>query len=342
MAIAGLTLECCARLDDWISYGASPLGLYDPLVLDAFDNIGLHGKPHAHYLKWKLNSVGFRGPELDMTAMRILCVGSSETFGQYESEGHEWPRELERVLNKSAPAGVHYQLVNSGYSGETFPTSLERLAARLQLVRPKVVLFYPSLAHYLALPKEKYAGPPNRPKFRWRMQGRIENAMKAALPMWFQTWIRLRYIADAQGKQPQWADMPAELQERFGQDLETAIELSRAAGAEPVLITHANRFKDRVEPAERFMLISWNRFYPMLREDSFLRMEGSMNAVMKRVAKEQGVLLIDAAKAMPSGPGYFADFVHFNDRGSAAFSGIVAEKLAPQLMAQAQAALRSR
>jgi lysophospholipase L1-like esterase len=90
-----------------------------------------------------------------------------------------------------------------------------------------------------------------------------------------------------------------------------------------------------VDPGERFMLVSWNRFYPMLREDAFLRMEASMNGVMRSVARDKGVLLVDAAQAMPSGPAYFGDFVHFNDRGSAVFSRIVADKLAPRLRAQA-------
>jgi lysophospholipase L1-like esterase len=79
------------------------------------------------------------------------------------------------------------------------------------------------------------------------------------------------------------------------------------------------------------MLVSWQRFYPMLREDAFLKMEDSMNGVMRQVAQQQGVLLIDAAPAMPSGPEYFGDFVHFTDKGSAAFSQIVATKLRPLL-----------
>ena len=331
--IAALTLEACARLDDWISYGASPLGLYDHSLLEAFDQMGQHGRPYGRYLKWHLNSLGFRGPELDSSAIRILCVGSSETFGQYESYGHEWPRELERVLNHSAPAGSHYQLVNSGFSGETFPTSLLRLPSRLQIVKPKIVLLYPALAHYLS-PSSPFSGPaPGQPKFRWRMQGRIENTLKTAVPMWLQTWLRQRDIKAAQGSAPQWDNMPVEYQNAFCKDLEKAIELSRQAGAEPVLITHANRFKDRVDPSERFMLISWHRFYPMLREDAFLKMEAAMNAVIRRVAQRKGVLLIDAAQAMPSGPAYFGDFVHFTDQGSAAFSQIVAEQLAPRLTA---------
>jgi lysophospholipase L1-like esterase len=331
-AIAVVTLECCARLDDWISYGASPFGLYDHSLLEAFDQMGQHGRPYGRYLKWHLNSLGFRGPELDPSAIRILCVGSSETFGQYESDGHEWPRELERVLNQHAPAGSHYQLVNAGFSGETFPTSLLRLPSRLAIVKPQIVLLYPSLAHYLSLPASHYSGiPPLQPKFRWRMQARIDNTLKTAAPLWLQTWLRQRDIKNAQAGAPQWDNMPLAYQSAFCTDLEKAIELIRAAGAQPVLITHANRFKDHVAPNEKFMLVSWQRFYPMLREDAFLKMEATMNNVMRRVAQQQGVLLIDAAPAMPSGPAYFGDFVHFTDKGSAVFSQIVADKLTPSL-----------
>jgi lysophospholipase L1-like esterase len=341
--IAALTLECCARLDDWISYGASPFGLYDHSLLEAFDRMGQHGRPYGSYLKWHLNSLGFRGPELDPSAIRILCVGSSETFGQYESEGREWPRELERVLNRRAPPGTRYQLVNTGFSGETFPTSLLRLPGRLQIVKPKFVLLYPSLAHYLSVRASHYSGiPPVQPKFRWRMEGRIDNTLKTTMPMWLQTWLRQRDIDHEQGSVPQWDSMPLDYQKDFGRDLEKAIELSRHAGAEPVLITHANRFKDRVSPPERFMLISWQRFYPMLRADAFLGMESAMNGVMRQVAQRENVLLVDAAPAMPSGPAYFGDFVHFTDKGSAAFSQIVAAKLSPWLTAQALTLPRTR
>jgi hypothetical protein len=328
--IAVLTLEFCARVDDWISYGAPPFGLYDSSLLTTFDKVGQCGRPNARYLKWKLNSLGFRGPELDPRALRILCLGSSETFGQFEAEGHEWPREVERFLNRSAPPGNRYQLVNTGFAGETFPTSVQRLPDRLAAVRPKVVLFYPSLAHYLSLPAARPSGPPPpQPAFHWRMQERIDNALKQSTAMWFQTWVRQREIERARGSEPQLDNMPPEYRQEFCEDLETAIDLSRQAGSEPVLITHANRFKDRVDPSERFMLIAWHKFYPMLREEAFLPMEASMNGVMRQVARDKSVLLIDAAEGMPSGPEYFADFVHFTDKGSAAFSHIVGEKLMP-------------
>jgi hypothetical protein len=87
------------------------------------------------------------------------------------------------------------------------------------------------------------------------------------------------------------------------------------------------------------MLVSWRRFYPMLKEDGFLPMEATMNDVMRRAARDRNVLLVDAARDLPSGPEYFGDFVHFTDKGSAAFSSIVARQLQPELSAQALAAL---
>jgi hypothetical protein len=165
------------------------------------------------------------------------------------------------------------------------------------------------------------------------MQGRLETTVKNILPIWLQTRLRQRDINNAQGNAPVLENMPVEYQNEFAKDLAKAIALTREAGAEPVLVTHANRFKDHVKPSEEFMLISCRRFYPMLREDSFLRMEDTMNDAMRRVAHEQNALLIDAARAMPAGPQYFGDFVHFTDKGSAAFSLIVTEKLRPELMA---------
>jgi hypothetical protein len=81
--IAVLTLEVCARVDDWVSYGASPFGLYDNSLLGAFDKMGQHGRPHGQYLKWKLNSLGFRGPELNEFCVWVppRPLGSSKPKG---------------------------------------------------------------------------------------------------------------------------------------------------------------------------------------------------------------------------------------------------------------------
>ena len=326
--LAALTLELCARLDDYFTQGAPLLANYDNNVLNAFDKIGNRGRPFAHYLKWQLNSLGFRNPELHPHLPRLMCVGSSETFGQSETPGMEWPRQLERLLNENRPGKL--QIVNTGFAGETFPTSVLRLPERLATVRPTAVLFYPSVAHYLSIPFiPSYQGPPPPAPTRPRMLARIETVVKQSAPVWLMTWLRLRQIEkDAPAYGPLIDNIPQPLIDRFEKDLRQAVHLTRAAGAAPILITHANRFGRSVIPEERFMLIAWRKFYPNLREDGFLRMENTMNAVTRRVAHDENVLLIDPAPDMPPGPRYFSDFVHFTNQGATLFSRFLARSLA--------------
>lgn len=321
--LAAVTLELCARLDDSLTHSAPFLENYDNNFLNAFDQIGNRGRPHAHYLKWNLNSLGFRGPELDPRLPKIMAVGSSETFGQAESEGMEWPRQLERQLK-----GV--QVVNTGFAGETFPTSVRRLPERLALVNPTAVLLYPSVAHYLSIPYiPPYQGPPPAPRPRPRMQDRVESLIKQNAPLWLMTRLRQRQIEqDAPAYGPLIDNIQPELVQRFEQDLRTAARLIREAGAAPIFVTHANRFGRAVTPEERFMLTAWRKFYPNLREDGFLPMEQTMNDVTRRVAAEENILLLDPAPHMPPGPRYFSDFVHFTNEGATAFTQILVKGLA--------------
>lgn len=68
LAIFFLTLEACARIDDYITEGAPLLSPYNEDTLYTYDALGKRGRPYARYLKWSLNSLGYRGPELNLTA----------------------------------------------------------------------------------------------------------------------------------------------------------------------------------------------------------------------------------------------------------------------------------
>ncbi len=68
-------------------------------VLFEEDSDGIHHNiPNAKYEKWEINSLGFRGKEIDLEKkegqIRIACFGVSETFGVYESKDKEWPSQL--------------------------------------------------------------------------------------------------------------------------------------------------------------------------------------------------------------------------------------------------------
>jgi lysophospholipase L1-like esterase len=321
--LAAVTLELCARLDDYIREGAPLAGVYSIANLFEFDAIGQKGRPGARFGKWRMNSLGFRGPEPAPNRQIILAAGSSETFGQYESEGKQWPEQLAQRIEARRPGA--YTVINTALAGETLPTTLKRLPGHLQRLKPAAVILYPSLAHYLQLPFiPPYSGPPPTPRFALRIQGRAETLLKASLPEFVQAFLRARQIdREAALYQPPASNMPPALQQRFAADLAQAISIIRAHGATPVVVSHVHRFGKAVSPEERYMLLTWRRFYPMLAEEAFLPMEETMNSILRQTAAAQGVRIVDPVPTMPTGPRYFADFVHFTDEGAAAFSNLV-------------------
>jgi len=57
-------------------------------------------------------------------------------------------------------------------------------------------------------------------------------------------------------------------------------------------------------------------------------METRLSDVMRRVAAEQNVLRVDAAKRLSGHTSYFVEFVHFTDEGAAALARTIANEIA--------------
>jgi hypothetical protein len=320
-------------VDDWVSHDAPLLGTYSISQIYASDELGTRGRPGARYLKWKLNNLGYRGPDLRPGGLRIMCIGSSETFGLYEEENGEYPRRLEIELNRRFGHDA-VQVVNVAYPGMSISATVRRLPEILRTVQPRIATVYPSVATYVDLPALR---PPRRntvpsqpkPNFELRMQTRLETLAKQWIPESVQTRVRAWQTERASRSIVVHDRVPEKNVMRFKSDLTSLVEALQAEGIQTVLMTHATRFGDRIRPEERDMLVAWRKFYPMLKEEGFLDMEQRMNNVIRQVAAEHNLLLIDTAGKMPSGPEYFAEFVHFTDRGAQRMADIIAGALLP-------------
>ncbi|MCX7114016.1 MAG: SGNH/GDSL hydrolase family protein [Proteobacteria bacterium] len=333
LVLFAVSIEVAVRVDDWITFRAPIFKNFNQESLVETDALGKRGKPYAHYLKWKLNSLGFRGPELRPDGLRIGTVGSSETFGLYESIDHEWPRELEQSLN-SRPGPVRIEVVNFAFAGMLVSTFEKRLPEFIQLTSPQVVIIYPSIVGELYRtgnfgPKPKANGKtPTPPASELRIKYRAETIFKNNAPHWLIDWLRerraLRVFADTPLVMER---APDSLLDTFREDIKRVIFGLRADGVVPVLVTHATYFGPRLDSHETPMMINWRQFYPMLKEEGFLDMEARANAILKEIALSEHLILIDAAAKMPEGGEFFADFVHFTDRGSRLFSELIAGRL---------------
>jgi len=325
--IALIALEACTRIDDLLTAGASPFAAYNELTIYTTDNLGRIGKPFAGYLKWQLNSLGYRGPELTPGRIRIACLGASETFGLFESPGNEYPRQLERRLNALTRAPL-FDVVNASYVGMNAATHDVRVPYLLDRVHPRYALVYGSGASYVWLPWVKSIIPFSPPSpLELRVGTRAAQFAARILPEDVKQWRREKLVRNlARGFTV--TDTVSEANvERFSADLSRLLSDLRGCGISPILTTTAYRFQEPVTGSERYFLTMWRIYYPMLAEDGFLDMSRRMNDAVRMLAQKTGTPLIDLDRAMPRGPKYYGDFAHFTDAGAAEVGRIMSDTL---------------
>jgi hypothetical protein len=322
-----ITLEACTRIDDLLTAGASPFAAYNELTIYTTDKLGRIGKPFARYLKWQLNSLGYRGPELVPGRIRIACLGASETFGLFESPGNEYPRQLERRLN-ALTGTPRFDIVNASYVGMNAATHDIRVPYLVQRVHPRYALIYASGANYIWLPWVKSIIPysPQSP-FELRVKTRAANAVARILPDDFKQWRRERLVRNLALGYTVMDTIPEANVERYIADLSRLLSDLRACSVSPILITAAYRFQEPVTGSERYFLTMWRLYYPMLADDGFLDMGRRMNDAVRMLAQKTRTPLIDMDRAMPRGPKYYGDFGHFTDEGATEVGRIISDAL---------------
>ena len=90
-----------------------------------------------------LNSLGFRDDEFPKTkgpsALRILCIGDSWTFGANVAQEQAYPRRLRALLEERFP-GASFEVLNLGVLGYSSAQGLELLKGRGLVMAPDVIL----------------------------------------------------------------------------------------------------------------------------------------------------------------------------------------------------------
>jgi hypothetical protein len=334
LVIVGVVMELCARTEDKIRYSAPFTGSYSLESLYQFDELGKYGLPNSSYLKWHLNEVGYRGPALRQNTYRIACLGSSETFGLYESAEKEWPRQLEETLNRNQPT-AEYEVVDIAYPGLSMGTSLKRLPQMLDSVHPKMVVIYPSYTPYIdtdqpqpwPLPVVPKKTPTHPSHFEWRISGRLQTWSKTVLPESIQTAMRQWQIAHDPSGASAVDVLPQANIDAFAADLQQVTTELQRQGVAVVLVTHANRFGKTVAPEDRQFMTAWRKFFPTLKEAGLLDMEQRMSDAVRKVGAKDSVPVVDAASLIAPGAQNFAEFVHFTDAGSKHLAALVANEI---------------
>jgi hypothetical protein len=348
-----VSLEAACRIEDWVEF-RTPIFARERSAIDLLirDANGMHGRPNGNFEKWSLNSFGLRGPEISRAkpphVLRVVTAGASETFGLYESPGHEYPRQLEDSLNarllnhKGTCAPWRAQVLNAAMPGMSVPTIDQDIRLRLQPLGPDFVVVYATPPAYLdydppvaARPDSLGHGPLDLPAYYAlfpRVGARIRTQLKSFLPTAVQDRLRRREISFAIARHPanwRFNTVPADRMDLFEAHLRHVMGTIRSVGAVPVLMTHANRFAGSTtsDPA---MLRAWEKFYPRATGQTIVAFDSVARLTSIRVARDSLAVLVDLQPALArSGQAPFADFSHFTDSGAA----LVAENVSRAILA---------
>ncbi len=336
-AVAGtlvLAAEATARIDDRVRRGVPLLAVPDAardLVLR--DSLGPRGRPNGRYEKWRLNRFGFRSPDMTLLpapgCTRVAVLGASETLGWYESDDKEYASQLRDSLSRNGC----FEVVNAAVAGIPLPGITHLWNNWVARFQPSVVLVYPTPAFYLWDKPPTYPGRPraatdDAPWWTPRLLQRAHDVLH--YPAFIQRRRVARMIASAvAGHDSTWLfrDVPADRLHQYVTDLDSLVTAIRAAGATPVLLTHATRFTVPPDPADADLLNSWRQFLPRATTHAILAFEEATAQATRELAARRGVLVVDVARAMSGHREWFGDFAHFTDQGAGVMAGVIADSL---------------
>lgn len=322
LVVAAVVLEGAARLDDRLRWGAPLRGRYDPEILREVDPAGYpRNVPGARFEKWRIDGHGFRGgevaPQKPAGTVRIACLGQSETFGLYETEGGEWPARLQARLGATAEV-VNASVVGLGRAGRA-----AYLDARVLPLRPDVVVLYVNVLAELS-PAPAPAGFAPEPagahlrllaKARVAAQGVLPDGLRRRLRAW-RLARQLRAVEATAGQPPADA-VPDAVVAAFEAHLAALVDTVRARGGAPMLVTYPV-LGDAPDPgAFHLELADERQWHPQWSERGLVAGTRDLNEAVRRLGRARSIPVVDVAATMPRTLEYFADAVHYTDRGAA-------------------------
>jgi hypothetical protein len=348
-SISVVSIECLARLFDWIDAGVPFLANPESHSALTVDVNGLtQGRPNGRYKKWQLNSLGFRGPEVSRArraaCFRVMVLGASEMFGLYESDGNDFSPVLQKDL---APHGC-VEVINAAITGASLDAIRGYWEQWLGQLQPDVVLIYSS--PLLSLDYELYdpnvrknkptrtpiatviTEPPPLGAFRLRLIDHLHDYVHLPSPV--ADWFLQRSVKEqVRSHERGWVldGLPDEALPFYTSRLLGVIDRIEESGSSVVLMSHALKVTQaQVErsPHDKLFLSSWNvRVTP----EAQVKFNDLANGELLRIAKTRGLAVVDIGELEMGCTECFFDATHFTDIGAARAAAAAAKVLEPMM-----------
>jgi lysophospholipase L1-like esterase len=252
----------------------------------------------------RTDSHGFRSPEPEATkgqgTVRIAFLGGSTTFNN-EAPANEdtFPIQVGEILQKAYPSR-RIEILNAAAAGYTTMESLTTLATRLLPLEPDIVVVYHGVNDATLRTGNEYRADYWRPPKPART--RFDSALYSH--SLFFRFLNYKWITRSHSDRPAVEQLRANLERHppdgFARNLRSIVAVAQTHGIEVVLCTFA--------------------YCPLEREDSdawavLFEAVDQHNEIVRNIAAEMDVLLLDVAAEMPRDPRLFSGQVHRNSEG---------------------------
>ncbi len=293
------------------------------------------------------NSLGFRGapPPPDFAAyLTLLTIGGSTTECFYLSDGKTWPDLLGARLSRDFPK---LWINNAGLDGATTYRHLILLEDYVVQLKPRLVLFLVGINDVGVgdIHDQPQAG----------LGGKLKSLTNKSEIYSLGLNIYRYFVARHRGLHHKEVDLKGqgtlevsaevhretirkyrdESLKYYRARLEKLIQVSRAHGIEPVLITQPTLYGPGTDPVTGVDLAKI-KLGENLNGALMYAVVELYNETLRQVGAQEGVLVIDLARELLRNSAYYYDYLHYTEAGAAEVAEIIYRDLRPFLTADAR------
>lgn len=298
-----------------------------PISSDLKETDGLVDKPYA----FATDEHGFIKPSLihQNPDLIVAFIGGSTTECMHVDVEKRFPYLTGKLLSSNK---LKVNSINAGVSGNDSLNSINAYTNKILPLKPDIAVLMHNINDLSIL---LYEGSYwNHNKFRSPIiqeDKSVKAFLKTILPNTYEFLFRIK--ANITGHVDEFSAQRGSnkvidqkrIQELFESNLKIFIEISKAKAIQPVLMTQANRFL--VVPDANIADNAKSLESIGIKYTQYKALYDAMNESIRKVSKDNDVLLIDLAKEVPQTSKYMVDSVHFNDLGSELVARIIAEHL---------------
>ncbi len=270
-------------------------------------------------------------PQCPPGTSRLWVASASHAEDIHLGVEETFPAQAGRLLSRAGEGP--WQVLNASRAGNLIAANTADLSRLGAAWRPSVVVLYQMSMDVVALSREHLgANKPDRKQARKDDQtgetSRESVLRKAAAETTIYTTLKANLTPWIAGQRVLADDVGQAAERDFEERVRNFLRVVRESGALPLLTTfatsHSQEEAGRLPFDVRQFMLRYNQY---LSPKGWTRTIAQFNGVIRRIASEEGVALVDCESAMTGNARYFRDYVHFAPEGHKKIAELLSEKV---------------